>query len=91
MKNPNFALEKYAERTKINDVAKKRKSNIEEKLRNAIINSEMSRYRISKLSGVGQAELSLFVNRKRTLTLPTAAKVADVLELDLMPIKKGRK
>ena len=65
--------------------------NIENKLREAILNSEMSRYRISKLSGVGQAELSLFVNRKRTLTLTTAAKVADVLELDLTPVKKGRK
>ncbi len=65
--------------------------NIENKLREAILNSKMSRYRISKLSGVGQAELSLFVNRKRTLTLTTAAKVADVLELDLTPVKKGRK
>lgn len=65
--------------------------NIENKLREVILNSKMSRYRISKLSGVGQAELSLFVNRKRTLTLTTAAKVADVLELDLTPVKKGRK
>jgi len=68
----------------------KKKTNIEEQLRQAIINSHMSRYKISKLSGVGQAELSLFVNRKRTLTLTTAAKVADVLGLDLKPTKKGR-
>ncbi len=64
--------------------------NIETKLREAILNSDMSRYRISKLSGVGQAELSLFVNRKGTLTQTTAAKVAGVLELDLTPVKKGR-
>ena len=69
---------------------KNARSNIETKLREAILNSEMSRYRISKLSGVGQAELSLFVNHKRTLTLTTAAKVANVLELDLTPVKKGR-
>ncbi|MFC1635671.1 helix-turn-helix domain-containing protein [Planctomycetota bacterium] len=64
--------------------------NIETKLREAILNSDMSRYKISKLSGVGQAELSLFVNRKRTITLTTAAKVAAVLGLDLTPAKKGR-
>jgi plasmid maintenance system antidote protein VapI len=72
-------------------VRKTEKTNIEEKLREAIIGSDMSRYRISKLSGVGQAVLSLFVNRKRTLTLKTAAKVANVLKLDLTPVKKGRK
>ncbi|MHC4476775.1 MAG: helix-turn-helix domain-containing protein [Planctomycetota bacterium] len=70
---------------------KTEKTNIEEKLREAIIGSNMSRYRISKLSGVSQAVLSLFVNRKRTLTLKTAAKVASVLGLDLRPVKKGGK
>jgi plasmid maintenance system antidote protein VapI len=68
-----------------------KKTNIEKKLREAIIGSDMSRYRISKLSGVGQSELSLFVNHKRTLTLKTAAKVANVLGLDLRPVKKGGK
>jgi transcriptional regulator with XRE-family HTH domain len=56
---------------------------IEQKLRAAIVKSEMSRYRISQLSGIGQAQLSLFVNGKRTLTLTSAAKVAEVLGLDL--------
>ena len=56
---------------------------IEQKLRDAIINSKMSRAEISRISGIGEAQLSLFVNRKRTLTLPTAAKIAKVLGLDL--------
>jgi transcriptional regulator with XRE-family HTH domain len=63
---------------------------IEQKLRKAIFNSKMSRYKISQLSGVGESQLSLFVNGKRTLTLTSAAKVADVLGLDLKPKKKGR-
>ena len=67
---------------------------IEQKLREAIINSKMSRYRISQLSGVSEAQLSLFVNNKRTLTLPAAAEVAKVLGLDLVAkqtkAKKGR-
>jgi plasmid maintenance system antidote protein VapI len=71
-------------------VKNEQQTNIEEKLRKAILSSEMSRYRISQLSGVGEAQLSLFVNRKRTLTLTSAAKVAKVLGLDLKPIRKGR-
>ena len=63
---------------------------IEKKLREEIVNSEMSRYRISKLSGVSEAQLSLFVNGKRTLTLPAAAKLAKVLKLELKSRKKGR-
>lgn len=62
---------------------------IEAKLREAIIKSELSRYRISKLSGVGEAQLSLFVNGKRTLTLPAAAKLANVLGLEFIQ-KKSR-
>lgn len=61
---------------------------IEKKLRDAIINSKMSRYKISQLSGTGEAQLSLFVNGKRTLTLTSAAKVAKVLGLELNPKKK---
>ena len=63
---------------------------VEQKLREAIVKSKMSRYKISQLSGVGEAQLSLFVNGKRTLTLNSAAKVAKVLGLELKPKKKGR-
>jgi plasmid maintenance system antidote protein VapI len=62
---------------------------IEQKLRKAIVRSRMSRYRISKLSGVSEGQLSLFVNGKRSLTLPAAAKLAKVLGLELTE-KKAR-
>ena len=62
---------------------------IETQLRKAIEDSEMSRYRISQVSGISEASLSLFVNYKRTLTLESAAKVAKVLKLELKPT--GRK
>jgi len=65
--------------------------NIEQKLREAILKSKMSRYKISHLSGVGEAQLSLFVNGKRTLTLPVAAKIAEVLGFELVPKKTKRK
>jgi plasmid maintenance system antidote protein VapI len=66
----------------------KRKSDIESQLRKAIIESPMSRYKIAKETGIGEAPLSLFVNRKRTLTLTSAAKVAEVLDLELKPKKE---
>lgn len=69
---------------------------IEDQLREAVAESELSRYRIAKLSGVSEGQLSRFVMdkddpRHRTLTLTSAARVADVLGLELTPKpRKGR-
>ncbi len=63
-------------------MAKKTKD-IEEQLRQAIIKSGMSRYRLSKLTGVANAVLSYFVNGHRSLTMTTAAKLAKALDLEL--------
>jgi len=70
---------------------KAEKANIEEQLRSAITASDMSRYEIAGRTGVAESQLSYFVNRKRTLTLSCAAKVADVLGLELLPKKRKRK
>ena len=66
------------------------KKDIEEQLRQAIIKSSISRYRLSQLTGVDNAVLSNFVNRKRSITMTTAAKLAKALNLELRPKKKGR-
>ena len=66
----------------------KAKTDIQEQLRQAILNAEISRYRLAKLSGVTQAVISTFVNYKRSATMDTAAKLAAVLELELTPMKK---
>ncbi len=63
---------------------------IEAQLRQAILQSDMSRYRLSQVTGVDNAVLSNFVNRKRSLTMTTAAKLAKALDLELRPRKKGR-
>ena len=68
----------------------KRKFNIEEQLRKAIMDSTMSCYEISQLADVTESQLSLFVNQKRSLNLKSAAKIAEALKLELKPIKKGR-
>ncbi len=66
------------------------KRDIEEQLRQAIIKSSISRYRLSQLTGVDNAVLSNFVNHKRSLVMTTAAKLAKALNLELRPKKKGR-
>ncbi|HUS95374.1 MAG TPA: helix-turn-helix transcriptional regulator [Hyphomicrobiaceae bacterium] len=69
----------------------RRTPDIEESLRQAILNAGITRYRLSKLSGVTEGVLCQFVNRNRTITMETAAKLAAVLGLELTPVKRARK
>ncbi len=64
---------------------------IQEQLREAILQSTMTRYRLSMLSGVSQTVLCFFMNQKRTITMDTAAKLAKVLGLELRPAKRAGK
>ena len=61
----------------------KKCQDLEKQLKRALIASEMSRYKIAKVSGLSEAQLSYFVNDKRSLTLPAAAKLAKTLGLEL--------
>ncbi len=66
---------------------------IERQLKQAMIDSEMTRAEIVRKSKnqLSEAQLSYFVNDKRSLTLPAAAKLAKVLGLELKPKRKVRK
>jgi plasmid maintenance system antidote protein VapI len=66
-------------------------TDIQEQLRQAIETAPISRYRLSKLSGISQAVISNFVNRKRSATMDTAAKLAAVLGLELRSVKGAGK
>ncbi len=70
---------------------KRKNINIDEQLKRAIIDSEMSCYRLSKVTNVDQAVLSNFMNGKRTITLTTAGKLALALGLRLERIEKKGK
>lgn len=63
---------------------------IEQQLKQALIESTMRNSGIAKLSDLSEAQLSYFINDKRSLTLPAAAKLAQALGLELKPIKKVR-
>jgi len=66
-------------------------ADIQAQLRRAIMESDMSRYRLAQLTGVSQATLSLFVHNKRSVTMDIAAKLARELGLELTPIKGPKK
>lgn len=61
----------------------KQASNLVDDLRTAILNSDLSRYEIARRADVSESALSYFVNGQRSITLDTAAKVANVLGLQL--------
>ena len=60
-----------------------KKKGLEEQLRRAIEGSGMSQNQLSLLSGVNRAQISRFVKDERTLTLASAEKIAEALEMEL--------
>ncbi len=68
----------------------KRKS-IVKTLREAIEGSDLNITQLGELSGVDKAQISRFVNEKRTLTLESAERIAEALGLELTAKKKRRK
>ncbi len=67
-----------------------KRKGIENQLRQAILESNMSRNQLSIKSNVDPAQLCYFMQRKRTLTLKSAEKVAEALGLELKPKRKVR-
>lgn len=64
---------------------------IETVLLEAIEKSLLSYRALAKEADISAASLNLFVNRKRSLTLGVASKLAKALKLELRPIKpKGK-
>jgi transcriptional regulator with XRE-family HTH domain len=68
-----------------------KRPDIEQQLRQAIEESPLSQYELAKVSGVNKGILSRFVRGERTITLSTAARLAEALDLDLRPARQARK
>ena len=72
-------------------MATKRKQ-ISEQLRDAILNADISRYRIAQETGLTEAGLSRFVNGVSGLFLDSIDKIGECLGLDIAtPERKSRK
>jgi transcriptional regulator with XRE-family HTH domain len=66
-----------------------RKRNFSEQLRRAIGSCGLTRYQLSKRTGISEATLSRFMSGQRGLTLKAVDKLADLLEWKLE--SKGRR
>ena len=69
---------------------RKKETYLEKQIREAFKNSGMTIYRLAKDSGVSQPVVSRFVNEKRGITLATASKLAEALNLELIQTKKKK-
>lgn len=58
---------------------------IADQLKAAIRDSGLTRYRIAKDAGIKQAIIDRFVSGKRSMTMDTAAKICEALNLELKP------
>jgi len=67
------------------------KSDIEEQLRQAILDAPFSRNQLAKMTGMSAGVISHFMNHNRDLMLTTAAKIAAALGLELKPTKAAGK
>jgi len=65
-----------------------KKKNLEKQLKEAIKRSGLSQYQLSRQANVDQSQISYFVSGKRSMTLKVAAKIPDVLGLELRQLKK---
>lgn len=57
---------------------------ISDQLREAISNSPLPRYEIARLANISTAQLSYFMNRKRSIFIDTADRIAAVLGLRVL-------
>jgi len=78
-----FALDRYGDIVYIAVVMSMR-NDIERQLRQAIIDSSLTKYRICKEADISESQLSYFLSGRRSLSLKAAAKVATVLKLNLV-------
>lgn len=67
---------------------KRKETYLEKQMKTAIKRSGLSIYKLAKETGISQPILCRFVNSQRGITLTTASKLAETLELELVQKKK---
>ncbi len=67
---------------------KRKPTELEKQLQEAIRKSELSQYELAKQAGVTRAALSYFMNDDRSLTFESAGMIAKVLGLSLRPVRR---
>lgn len=68
-----------------------KRPDIERQLRRAIQGSPLTQYQLAKVSGIDKGILSRFIRGERTITLTTAARLAEALGMELGPAVRPKK
>ena len=71
-------------------MAEKRRIPLSDQIRRAVAASGLTRYRISKITGIDQAVLSRFMAGKVGLSMSALDRLADALELDVVARKQRK-
>ena len=69
----------------------KKQQTLTDQLRAAILNADVTRYRISQDTGIGESVLSRFVNGHAGLSLKALDTLGKYLELELVAMKTSRR
>ena len=72
-------------------MAKKRTKPLTDQLRQAIDDSGLTRYRISKETGITETALALFYNGQRGLSMKAMNAIGQFLELEIITRRKPSK
>ena len=71
-------------------MGEKRRIRLSDQIRRAVAASGLTRYRISKITGIDQAVLSRFMAGKVGLSMSALDRLADALELDVVTRKQRK-
>ena len=71
-------------------MGEKRRIRLSDQIRRAVAASGLTRYRISKITGIDQAVLSRFMAGKVGLSMSALDRLADALELDVVARKQRK-
>lgn len=70
-------------------MAKRKKTDLAQQLRAAFEKSGLSRFGLARQSGVPYSVVHRFMEAERDVRLGTASKMADVLGVEIRPLRKG--
>lgn len=69
----------------------KKRIQLSEQIRRAILTSGLTRYRICKEIGITQPSMTRFIQGQAWLSMPTLDKIADLLEIDIATPKRHKR
>lgn len=74
----------------MSNMSKRRRPRLSDQIREAFVRSGMTRFKLAKEAGVAYAVVHRFISSERDITLETADKLVQVLELELASTRRSK-